>query len=69
MNATIDAKNVKLNSSLAKHLSITNSSSWYGFLTQIKWHDYDLCYEESQMSQKKFQCLVISQIDVAQKVK
>ena len=45
MNAAMDAKCVKLDSSLVKQLSIADSDLGHGFLAQIKRHYY-LCYEE-----------------------
>ena len=45
MNAALDAKRVKLNSSLAKHLPITDPSLGHCFLVQIKRH-YNLWYKE-----------------------
>ena len=68
MNAAMDAKRVKLDSSLAKHLSIADPGLGHGFLAQIKRY-YNLCYEEPQMNQKKLQHLVTSKVDAEQKVK
>ena len=68
MNAAIDAKRVKQDSSLAKHLPIADPGLGQGFLAQIERH-YDLCYEEPQMNQEKLQHLVTSKVDAEQKVK
>jgi hypothetical protein len=68
MNAAMDAKRVKLDSSLAKHLPIADPSLGHEFLVQIKRH-YDLCYEEPEMNQEKLQHLVTSKVDAMQKVK
>ena len=68
MNATMNAKRVKLDSSLAKHLLIADRGLGHGFLAQIKRH-YDLCYEEPQMNKKKLQHLVTSKVDAKQNVK
>jgi hypothetical protein len=56
MNTKIDAKCVKLDSSLAKHIPIADPSLGHNFLAQIKWH-YDLCYEKPQMNKKNFNIL------------
>ena len=45
MNAAMDAKRVKLDSSLAQHLPIADLGLGYDFLAQIKRH-YDLCYDD-----------------------
>ena len=68
MNVAMDAKRVKLDSSLAKHLPIADPSLGHKFLIQIKRH-YDLCYEEPEMNQEKLQHLVTSKVDAMQKVK
>jgi hypothetical protein len=68
MNAAMDAKRVKLDSSLAKHLPIADSSLGHEFLAQIKRY-YDLCYEEPEMNKEKLQYLVTSKVDAMQKVK
>ena len=68
MNAAMDAKRVKLDPSLAKHLPIADPGLGQGFLAQIKRH-YDLCYEELQMNQEKIQHLVTSKVDAEQKIK
>ena len=49
MNAAMNAKRVKLDFSLLKHLSIADLSIRHEFLAQIKRH-YDLYYEESLMN-------------------
>ena len=51
INAAMDARRVKLVSSLAKHLPIADSSLEYGLLAEIKRH-YDLYYEDPQMNQE-----------------
>ena len=51
MNAAMDAQRVKLDSSLANHLPIVDSSLEHGLLAEIKRH-YDLHYEEPQMNQE-----------------
>ena len=68
MNAAMNAKRVKLDFSLAKHLSIADPNLGHSFLAQIKWH-YDLWYKKFQMNRQKFQHLDTSKIDPAQKVK
>ena len=68
MNVTIDAKRVKLNSSLAKYLPIADLGLRQDFLDQIKRH-YDLCYEEPPMNQEKLQHLITSKVDAEQKIK
>ena len=68
MNAVMDAKRVKLDSSLAKDLPIVDPSLEHEFLAQIKRH-YDLCYQEPEINQEKLQHLMISKVDAEQKVK
>ena len=65
---TMDAKRVKLDSSLSKHLSIADPSLGHGFSAQIKRH-YDLYYNEPQMNKKKLQHLVTTKVDTEQKIK
>lgn len=51
MNVAMDAKCVKLDCSLTKHLPITNPTLGPHFLAQVKRH-YDLCSDKSQMNQE-----------------
>lgn len=51
MIATMDAKHIKLDSNLTKHLPIANHSLGLEFLAQATRH-YDLCSDEPQMNQK-----------------
>ena len=48
----MDAKHVKLDSSLVKHLLIADPFLGLKFLVQIK-KNYDLCSDEPQMNQEK----------------
>jgi hypothetical protein len=68
MNAAMDVKRVKLDSSLVKYLSVADLSLGHEFLAQIKRY-YDLCYEEPEMNKEKLQYLVTSKVDAMQKVK
>lgn len=52
----MDAKRIKLDSSLAKLLPIADPSLGHGFSAQIKRH-YDLYYEP-QMNKKNFNILL-----------
>ena len=52
MNATMNAKGIKLDSSLVKQLPIADLSLGYEFLA-FK-HHYNLYYEEPQMNQENF---------------
>ena len=51
MTAAMNAKRVKFNSNLAKHLAIVDPSLGYHFSVQIK-RNYDFCYDEPQMKKK-----------------
>ena len=51
MNAAMDTKRVKLDSSLAKYLPIADLTLGHEFLGQIKRY-YDLYYEEPEMNKK-----------------
>ena len=64
----MDVKRVKVDSSLANHLPITDHSLMHNNLAKIKRH-YDLYYEEPHMNHEKLQNLVTSKVDIAQKVK
>ena len=68
MNTAMDAKCIKLDSSLVKHLPTAHHGLGQKILAQIKRH-YDLCYEEPEMNQEKLQHLVTSKVDAEQKVK
>ena len=56
MNAAMNSKRIKLDSSVGKHLPIVKSNLGHSFFAQIKRH-YDLCYEEPQMNQENFNIL------------
>ena len=68
MNAAMDAKRVKLDSSLAKHLPIADPRLGHKLFAKIKRH-YDSCYKEYEMNKGKLQYLVTSKVEAMQKIK